>query len=64
MTKILSEKIETLSPEKQDELLKYIELLATQKQSNRMTMDKRQNVKLEKVRNVEEQTSFIHYTIW
>lgn len=64
MTKILSEKIETLSPEKQDELLKYIESLATQKQSNRMTMDKRQNAKLVNVRNVEEQTSFIHYTIW
>lgn len=64
MTKILSEKIETLSPEKQDELLKYIDFLATQKQSNRMTMDKRQNAKLRNVRNGEEQPTFIHYTIW
>ncbi len=62
MTKILSEKIETLSPEKQEQLLKYIDLLATQKQSNRMTMDKRQNAKLVNVRNEEE--PYIHYTIW
>ena len=63
MTKVLSERIETLSPDKQAEVLKYIEYLA-KKPNNRMTMDNRQNPKMAYIREHEEQKANVHYIIW
>ena len=63
MTKNLSERIETLSPDKQAEVLKYIDYLA-KKTNNRMTMDNRQNPKMANIRENEEQKANVHYIIW
>lgn len=63
MTKVLSERIEMLSPDKQAEVLKYIDYLA-KKTNNRMTMDNRQNPKMANIRENEEQKANVHYIIW
>ena len=63
MTKILSERIETLSPDKQAEVLKYIDYLA-KKTNNRMTMDNHQSPKMANIRENEEQKANVHYIIW
>ena len=68
MTKILSRKIDALSPDQQEEVLSYVEFLLNDGKKKRMTLDNRQNPVTAPATNfkqvVEEQLSLIGYRIW
>jgi hypothetical protein len=64
MTKILTEKIQTLSLDKQHQLLQYIDLLNTKKPTKQKTMDRRQQSLSTNMINAEEQKPSVNYIIW
>jgi hypothetical protein len=68
MTKILSRKIDALTPDQQAEVLSYVEFLLNDSKKKRMTLDNRQNPATAPTANfkqvVEEQLSLIGYRIW
>jgi Protein of unknown function (DUF2281) len=68
MTKILSRKIDALSPDQQAEVLSYVEFLLNDGKKKRMTLDNRQSPTAIQATNfkqvVEEQLSLIGYRIW
>jgi hypothetical protein len=70
MTKILSQKIENLSPEIQVEVLHYVESLLKKKSNSeyappRMTLDKYQERNSHsRNKEVNPPHESIHYTIW
>ena len=70
MTKILSQQIESLSPEIQVEVLQYVQLLLKKRPTKvsdmpqRMTLDRFQEQGRPKASETSASSEAIHYTIW
>ena len=70
MTKILSQQIESLSPEIQVEVLQYVQSLLKKRPTKvsdmpqRMTLDRFQEQSRPKATDTSAPSEAIHYTIW